>query len=129
MNENNINWNDWNNEENEENIELIFDLDNKSYPVSFDKFKIYDKVKFIYNNQSYYATIINIEYNKDEFNETNLNITFNFNDFSYLWKWNYSKYKQDNIFENIICIFDILRNNYNCIFDFDGEFSIKHKMT
>jgi hypothetical protein len=53
-----IDWEDWDEEENVENTELIFDLDNKSYPL-FKDLKVNNRVEFIYKNKSYYATIIN----------------------------------------------------------------------
>jgi hypothetical protein len=50
-----INWEDWNEEEKE--TEFIFDLDNEIYS-SYINFNINDKVKIIFKNKSYYATII-----------------------------------------------------------------------
>jgi hypothetical protein len=63
-----IDWDDWNEEE---KIELIFDLDNKSYP-PFKDLKINNRVEFIFKNKSYYATIIN---------KKNHYLTFEFDDY------------------------------------------------
>jgi hypothetical protein len=70
-----INWNDWDNEE--ENDELIFDLDNKLYP-PFKNIKINDRIEFIVNNKSYFATVIGIPIVK---NILNICLTFEFDDF------------------------------------------------
>jgi hypothetical protein len=89
-----INWDDWNEEEG--NTKLIFDLDNKSYPLIKD-FKINDRVEFIYKNKSYFATVI-YDYQKI----TKKIIVFEFDDCIYSHSaggkgkpghcWNYSNF-------------------------------------
>jgi hypothetical protein len=96
----NIDWEDWNEEEG--NTELIFDLDNKSYP-PFKNFKINNRVEFIYKNKSYYATVINEYYRKK--NSLTSTLIFEFDDCIYSHSaggkgklyhcWNYSKYNND----------------------------------
>ena len=73
MNENNINWENW---DEEENTEFIFDLDNKIYP-PFKNLKVNDRVEFINNNKSYFATIIRFLYR----NDIDICLTFEFDDF------------------------------------------------
>ena len=66
---------DWDNWDTEERNELIFDLDNKIYPLIKD-LNINDRVEFIFKNKSYYATIIN-KSNSADYGEY---FTFEFDD-------------------------------------------------
>jgi hypothetical protein len=92
-----IDWDDWNEEEGIN--EFIFDLDNKHNKLylSFNEFKINDRVEFIFKNKSYFATVI---YNYQKV--TKKTIVFEFDDCIYSHSaggkgkpghcWNYSNF-------------------------------------